>query len=317
MTVRRVLVTGATGFVGSALCGMLNNNGWSTVASARRFSVSDNKSGDHHLADIGPDTSWGDVLQGVEAVVHLAARVHVMQERTPNPLDEFRRVNTYGTLHLAKQAAAVGVRRFVYLSSIKVNGEATCHSTFTENDPPAPEDPYAVSKYEAELGLRNLAEESGLELIIIRPPLVYGPGVKGNFARLLQLLDKGWPLPLGSINNKRSLLALDNLASGILFALEKSDAAGELLLLSDGEDISTPQLIRTLATYMHRAPRLLPVSPKLLKLAAHLMGKQAMVERLAGSLQIDSSKARSMGWIPPVSLDKGLEQVVRWYMSTH
>jgi UDP-glucose 4-epimerase len=257
-----------------------------------------------------PSTDWTAALDGVSAVIHCAARVHVMADTAADPLEEFRHVNVQGTLNLARQAAAAGVRRFVFVSSIKVNGEATQPGApFTADDAPAPLDAYGVSKMEAEQGLRELAAQTGMEVIIIRPPLVYGPGVKANFAAKMRWLQRGVPLPLGAIHNQRSLVALDNLVDLIVTCLTHPAAANQTFLVSDGEDVSTSELLRRMGQALDRPARLLPVPQSWLKLAAAMVGKSDVAQRLCGSLQVDISKTRQLlSWTPPLSLDQGLKR---------
>jgi len=310
----KIHLTGATGFVGQALQAQLylsSHNPFATV----RAKQSDLTSNSNSLAvgDISATTKWGNALHGIDAVVHLAARVHVMYDNAIDPLAEFRSVNTDGTLNLARQAAASGVRRFIYLSSIKVNGEATNHDCpFTPNDLAAPRDPYGISKHEAEVGLRAIARTTGMQVVIIRPTLVYGAGAKGNFKSLMKLVARGLPLPLASIDNRRSLVGIDNLVDFIITCLEHPAAANETFLVSDGEDLSTPDLIRRMAHAMDRPARLLPVPKSVLMAAAAMLGKRNMAQRLCGSLQVDISKARALlGWNPPVSVDEGLRRAVK------
>jgi nucleoside-diphosphate-sugar epimerase len=262
------------------------------------------------VASIDGSTDWHDALAGCDAVVHLAARVHVMTETTADPLNEFRRVNVQGTLNLARQAAAAGVRRFVFVSSIKVNGEATQPGApFTADDAPTPLDAYGVSKMEAEQGLREIARQTGMEVVIIRPPLVYGPGVKANFATMMRWLKRGVPLPLGAIHNQRSLVALDNLVDLIVTCLTHLAAANQTFMVSDGEDVSTTELLRRMGQAMGHPARLVPVPASWLKVAVGLLGKGDVAQRLCGSLQVDISKTRELlGWTPPVSLDEGLRR---------
>jgi UDP-glucose 4-epimerase len=260
-----------------------------------------------------PSTDWTVALEGVSAAIHCAARVHVMQETTADPLTEFRRVNVQGTLNLARQAAAAGVRRFVFVRSIKVNGESTQPGApFKADDAPAPLDAYGVSKMEAEQGLRELAGQTGIEVIIIRPPLVYGPGVKANFAAMMHWLKRGVPLPLGAIHNQRSLVALDNLVALLMTCLTHPAAANQTFMVSDGEDVSTTELLLRMGQAMGKPARLLPVPASWLKLAAALIGKPDVAQRLCGSLQVDISKTRELlGWVPPVSLDEGLRRAAK------
>jgi len=241
--------------------------------------------------------------------VHCAARVHVMADTAANPLAEFRRVNVQGTLNLARQAAAAGVRRFAFVSSIGVNGAETFGLPFSAQDVAAPHSPYAVSKYEAELGLQALAAETGMEVVIIRPPLVYGLGAPGNFGSLIRWLRRGVPLPLGAIHNQRSLVSLDNLVDLIVTCLTHPAAINQTFLVSDGEDVSTTELLRRMGQALGRPARLVPVPVSWLKLAAKLVGKPDVAQRLCGSLQVDIEKTRRLlGWTPPLSLDQGLKR---------
>jgi UDP-glucose 4-epimerase len=253
------------------------------------------------------------MLVGITTVVHLAARVHVMRDTEAYPLAAFRVVNVVETLSLARQAAAAGVRRFVFISSVKVNGETTQPGhPFTADDAPAPLDPYGISKMEAEQGLRQIAAETGMEVVIIRPPLVYGPGVKANFSAMMRWLQRGVPLPLGAIDNQRSLVALDNLVDLIITCISHPAAANQTFLVSDGEDVSTSELLRRMGRAMGRPARLLPVPAGLLKLAATLAGRRDMAQRLCGSLQVDIEKTRQLlGWSPPLTLDQGLKKAAQ------
>ncbi|WP_026148219.1 SDR family oxidoreductase [Thioalkalivibrio sp. HL-Eb18] len=307
----RVLVTGASGFVGKGLVGRLadEGSGWMPVAGVRqRGGLFGEEWAYGPLERFGADVG---LPGGLDAVVHLAARAHVLEEAADDPLTEFRRCNVDGALELARQAAQAGVRRFVFVSSIGVNGHETVQP-FTEGDAPSPQEPYAVSKREAEDGLRALSAETGLELVIIRPPLVYGPGAPGNFGRLLRWVNKGVPLPLGAVTqNRRSLVALDNLVDLIVTCLEHPAAAGETFLVADGEDVSTAGLLRKVGDALERPARLVPVPVWLLRAGAAALGKREMARRLLGSLQVDASKAREvLGWTPPVSLDEGLRRAV-------
>lgn len=261
---------------------------------------------------IDAKTDWSVALQGAATVVHLAARVHVMKDVSEDPLTEFRRVNVDGTLNLARQAAAAGVKRFVFISSVKVNGESTqLGQPFTEAGVPNPQDAYGVSKHEAEQGLHQIAADTGIEVVIIRPPLVYGPGVKANFAALMSAVQRGWPLPLGAVHNQRSLVALDNLVDFIVTCINHPQAANQTFLVSDGQDLSTTELVRGMARAVGVPARLLPVPVWALQAGARLLGKGDAVQRLCGNLQVDISKARELlGWIPPVSVEDGLRRAM-------
>ncbi|VVN34929.1 hypothetical protein PS639_05013 [Pseudomonas fluorescens] len=258
-------------------------------------------------------TQWAQALNRIDVVIHAAARVHVMEETVADPLANFRRVNVEGTLNLARQAAASGVRRFIFISSIKVNGEATSPGkVFTADDVAAPLDPYGVSKMEAEEGLRTLAAETGMEVVIIRPVLVYGPGVKANFLSMMRWLDRGVPLPLGAVNNRRSFVSLGNLIDLIQTCIDHPRAANETFLVSDGEDVSTTELLRRLSAAMGRPARLLPVPYRLMRMAAALLGKSAAIQRLFGSLQVDISKNMALlQWKPSVSMNEALRLTAR------
>ena len=305
---RKLVVTGANGFVGSALARSLQRKGEQVLGLCRRsaslgFPVAE-------VPSFREMPALTQVLSDAEVVIHCAARVHIMSDSASDLLESYRQVNTAGTLNLAEQAARSGVRRFIYISSIKVNGEATLAGhPFRPDDSLVPTDPYAISKAEAETGLLALAERSEMEVVIIRPPLVYGPGVKGNFASLLKLVETGLPLPLGAIHNKRSLVALDNLVDLIITCVDHPAAANQTFLAADGEDLSTSDLLRRLAIAMGRPSRLIPVPAGLLLLGATALGKKAMARRLLGSLQVDISKTEeTLGWMPPLSVDEGLRR---------
>ncbi len=268
------------------------------------------------MGGLSAETDWTVALRSVDQVVHLAARVHVMNDKSRNPLAEFRQVNVESTANLARQAAAAGVRRFVYLSSIKVNGEFTQEGhPFTADDAPAQEDPYGVSKHEAEQALRHIAAGTGMEVVIIRPPLVYGPGVKANFESMMRWLARGVPLPLAAVSeNRRSLVALENLVDLIVTCLSHSAAANQTFLVSDGEDLSTAGLLRRIGAALGQPARLFYVPPSLLKLGAQAVNKPGIYQRLCGSLQLDIAKTRELlGWTPPVSVDEGLRRAVEGF----
>ena len=311
---RRVLVTGGTGFIGRALVARLAADGTAVTAAVRGGTPIPSAAHHVHIPDIASDTDWRDALVGCDAVVHLAARVHQMHERASDALAKFRRVNCAGTMSLASQAAAAGVSRFVYISSIKVNGESTRFGApFTEADAPSPADPYGLSKAEAEAQLLFFAATSAMAVTIIRPPLVYGPGARANFLAMTRWLARGMPLPLGAVtSNRRSLVALDNLVSLICACLEHPAAANQVFLVSDGEDLSTTDLLRRTARALGVAPRLVPVPVALIRSAATLLGKGDVAQRLCGSLQIDSGKARRLlGWTPEISVNEGLRRAVQ------
>ncbi len=304
-----LLVTGANGFVGSAVCrdalaaGQAVRGAVRTPGSLGRDEVT--------VGAMDGHTDWAEALRGCRAVVHTAARVHVMNESSADPLSEFRRVNVEGTLNLARQAAAAGVQRFVFVSSVKVNGEGTeAGNAYAASDPPAPQDAYGISKAEAEQGLHRIASDTGLEVVVVRPPLVYGPGVKANFRSLMLAVARGWPLPLGSVTgNRRSLVALDNLADLLLTCAEHPAAAGQTFLVSDGEDLSTADLLRRMGRALSRPARLLPCPPAWLQMGASLVGKPAIAQRLLGNLQVDIAHTRAtLDWTPPVGVDEGLRR---------
>ncbi|WP_278800111.1 UDP-glucose 4-epimerase family protein [Marinobacter nauticus] len=308
---KHILVTGGSGFVGSALIKRLLSEHRDILAVGRsdvNLPVETVKVSS--FSELG---ALGQRLGSVDVVVHCAARAHIMNDDTVDPLAEYRKVNVDGTLNVARHALEAGVKRFLFVSSIKVNGEHTSPGRpFTEEAVPAPEDPYGISKYEAERELQALCAETGMELVIIRPPLVYGPGVKGNFASMIRLMEKGLPLPLGAVRNKRSLVALDNLVDLIVTCVDSPAAANQVFLAADGQDISTTELLRNVANAMGKPARLLPVPSGLLMLGASLFGKKAVAKRLLGSLQVDISKARELlGWQPPVSVEEGLAWAVR------
>ena len=317
----RLLVTGATGFVGRAVLARALSEPALQLRGSLRRQVSDLPAGVEQVlvSDLAPDTDWQHAVSGMDAIIHTAARVHVMRDVATDPLAEFRRINVAGTLNLARQAAEAGVRRFVFVSSIKVNGEATSgEQKFSGQDQPSPQDPYGISKWEAELGLHKIAAETGMEVVIVRLPLVYGPGVKGNFAQMLGAIAKCIPLPFASIHNLRSLIYVENLADALLACANHSVAAGQTYLACDGEDISTPDLLRQLAGGMGVPYRLFSCPAMLLRLAGQLTGKSQQIERLLGSLRVDGDKMRAdLNWVPPYSLRQGLQATAEWYRTKH
>lgn len=309
---QKILVTGANGFVGSALVRALSKLEFRAVAAIRKKSPGLSDSLDYvEVGDLSPQQDWSQFLHDIDSVIHLAARVHIMGDESTDALDIYRRTNTDSTLNLARQAAEAGNRRFIFLSSIKVNGESTNgRPPFSERDICQPSDPYAISKYEAEIGLRDISEETGMEVVIIRPPLIYGPGVKGNFVRMMNLVSKGVPLPLGAVRNQRSLLAMENLVDFLIVCLNHPKAANETFLLSDGEDLSTTELIQKLAHSQGKNARLIPIPVKLMRFASVITGKKDVADRLFGSLQISSDKARQlMNWKPAIDMDGQLRKM--------
>lgn len=314
-----ILVTGGSGFVGSAVIKRLNRENRAVLAAGRQGQDAGLPVETVRLPSLSELGPLNERLNSIETIVHCAARAHIMKDEMADPLAEYRKVNVEGTLNLAHQAAVAGVRRFVFISSIKVNGEQTpLGRPYSAEDVAAPEDPYGVSKREAEQALQQLAEDTGMELVIIRPPLVYGPGVKGNFASMIRLVEKGVPMPLGAVHNKRSLVGLDNLVDLIIMCIDHPAAANQVFLAGDGHDLSTTELLRGVAEAVGRPIRLIPVPEGLLMFAASVLGKKAMAQRLLGSLQVDISKARNvLGWQPPVSVDEGLARAVadRWEQS--
>lgn len=307
----RVLLTGATGFVGTAVVHRLAKLERHTlVAAVRRPCSIANCEQIHVVGDISAAVDWSDALAGASTVIHSAARAHVMRDEVADPLAEYRNVNVSGTMNLARQAVSAGVRRFIFVSSIKVNGESTpCRRPYTANDVPAPQDFYGMSKLEAEQGLIKLGAKTGLEVVIIRPPLVYGPRVKGNFASMIKLVEKRLALPLGAIHNKRSLVGIDNLVDLIIRCIDHPAAANQVFLAGDGEDLSTTELLRSVGRAMGKPARLIPVPAGLLQLGATLLGKKTMAQRLLGSLQVDISKTcELLDWKPPYTVEEELKR---------
>jgi nucleoside-diphosphate-sugar epimerase len=314
-----MLITGASGFVGRAVCRTALSLGFKVRGSHRSPSSAGlvpARVEKVQVPSIDSKTDWSRALAGVSVLVHLAGRVHVTTDTAGDSLANYREVNTVGTERLARTAAAAGVRRFVYVSTIKVNGEQMLSAPFTEADAPRPEDAYAISKWESEQALNRIGKESGLEIVILRPPLVYGRGVGANFIRLLHLVHRCIPLPLASVSNRRSLIYVKNLADAILTSATHSRATGQTFLVSDGEDISTPELIRRIADAMEFPSRMFRCPTRLLNAVAGIVGKSAEVRRLVGSLAMDSTKFRSeTGWIPRYTLSQGIGETIEWYLA--
>ena len=304
---RKILVTGASGFIGKRLCKVIEERGGVVYRVTRDINATNRI----RIGEFDENTNWTEVLRGFDCIVHLAARVHVMNEHSQHPLGEYMRVNVMATLNLARQAASAGVRRLIFISTIKVNGEQTCpHQPFNEADTPEPVGPYAISKWEAEKGLQRIGAETKLEIVIIRPPLVYGPGVRANFRSLMMLLDYNFPLPLGGINNKRSMIALDNLVDMIIVCMDHPAAVNELFLASDGEDLSLSELLQRLGDALGKPAKMFSIPNWLFKYLLTLAGKKHIASRLFGTLQVDISKAsRLLSWVPPISVNAGLKVV--------
>ena len=310
---KKILVTGADGFIGKALSRALTQKGFFVRGTVWRQEDLKKAEGCADLivtGAVGPETVWAPALDGIDAVIHLAARVHVMRDKVQNPLAEYRRVNVEGTRRLAGVAVNVGVRRFIFLSSIKVNGEETpCDKPFTEQDSPDPRDDYALSKYEAEQVLRDIGSQGKMEIVILRAPLVYGPGVRANFKKLIEI--SAFPLPFKGIDNRRSLIFLGNLTDAIRTCVSHPMAGGETFLVCDGDDISTPDLIKEITAAMHKKPILFFAPIGMLRILAQITGKGNVLMRLAGSLVVDGGKIRDvLGWRPPYTLKEGIRATV-------
>jgi len=322
----RLLITGANGFIGRKLCAILKEKGY-FVRGAVRNNVRDVSGVDEYIqvGDIDESTDWQPALAGVDTVIHLAARVHIMNDPEADPVEAFRKVNVLGAERLARMAAKAGVKRFIFISSVKVNGEgcrdcfvasrlAMTEGAYTEKDIPAPQDAYGISKRETEDRLAGIATETGLQVVILRLPLVYGPGVKANFKSLLKIAGSGIPLPFKNISNRRSFLYLGNLVDAIVACINHPRAAGETFLVSDGEDVSTPDLINLIARAMGKKAILFSLHPDILKALCKIVGKDEELEKLTGTLIIDSSKIRNMlGWQPPFTLEEGIKETVKYY----
>ena len=302
----RVMLTGANGFLGRNILDVLQHRGLEVRACARNADIS--KPDWAISPDLAPPADWGVLLNGVHIVVHAAARAHLKKDEVDDPLGEYRRVNVEGTINIARQAAAGGVKRFVFISSIGVNGNITSRPFEAEHQP-SPAEPYAQSKWEAEQGLMQLAAETGLEVVIIRPPLIYGPGAPGNFGSLVRWIGRGVPLPLGAIQNKRSFIGIGNLVDLIIRCIDHPAAANQVFLACDGEDLSTTELLRGVGEAMGKPARLSPVPAGILQFGATVLGKKAMAQRLLGSLQVDISKTcELLDWKPPYTVQEGLRR---------
>ena len=313
--IQSIFVTGANGFVGRALCRRLLADGLRVCGAVRSGKSSRLPKGvePFEIGRFDERTNWQGAFDGIDAIVHLAARVHVMDDRAVDPHVAYQQVNVAGTEQIARSAVEAGVRRFVFLSTVKVNGEENVRP-YRETDPPAPRDSYAISKLQAEQKLKEIAAGSKLEPVILRPPLVYGSGVRANFLALIQWVAKGVPLPFASIRNRRSFIYVENLADVIAVACSYPDAGGKVFFVSDGEDVSTPELIRRIATALKTSVRLLPFPSLLLFGLGRIVGKGAAVDRLLGSLTVDISKAgQELNWKPPFSMTDGLRNTAEWY----
>ena len=310
----KIFITGANGFIGRNLCAFLKEKGY-FVRGAVRNNVRDVSGADEYIqvGDINESTDWQQALAGVDTVIHLAARVHIMNDPMADPVEAFRKVNVLGTELLARMAVKAGVKRFIFISSVKVNGEGALRS-YTEKDTPEPQDAYGVSKREAEDSLACIAAETGLQMVVLRLPLVYGPGVKANFKNLFKVAGAGLPLPFKGINNRRSFLYLGNLVDAIFSCIEHPLAVGETFLVSDGQDVSTPDLIKMIACAMKKRAVLFSLYPGILKVLCKIIGRSEELEKLTGTLIVDSSKIRNLlGWKPPFTLEQGIQETVNYY----
>lgn len=311
-----ILITGATGFVGSALCRHVKLNAIPLRIAVRksRPKIAEIHEGSCDVGDIDSNTNWSSVLNGVDVVIHLASLVHDTNDLVADPLTKYHRVNTAGTERLARMAAAAKVKRFVYLSSVKVNGEGS-PTPYKETDKPGPIGAYSQSKWEAEQVLLQIAAETGLEVVIIRPPLVYGPGVKANFLSLLNIVHRGFPLPFGSVYNRRSFVYLGNLIDAIFKCIDNPKAAGQTFFVSDNEDVSTPELIKRISKALGKPNRVFSFPPSIIQALGHILGKRSSTNRLLDSLCVDSSKiCNDLDWSPPYSIEQGLKETAEWFL---
>ncbi len=309
----KVLVTGANGLIGSALCSVLDDGEHQVIRAVRTSTVPQAIP----VGNLNENTRWGEVLgSGTDVVVHLAGQVSMMEGEAGVQASQYHRVNTSGTANLARQCIRHGVKRFIFVSTVKVLGEGKSRP-YSDDDLAFPADAYAISKWEAEQVLWQIAAETGMEVVVLRPPLVYGPGVKGNFLRLMQAIDNRRPLPFGAIQNRRSLICLENLTDVIRLCLTHPCAADKTFLVSDGDDVSTPELIRRMADSLERRPFLVPVPVSWIKWAGAMLGKQAAVDRLLGSLTVDMAPLqKELGWSPPCTMQAGLAATAQWYRKT-
>jgi nucleoside-diphosphate-sugar epimerase len=315
----KYLITGGNGFVGSLLCAELTRQGQVVRAALRSVQQPVGNVEEVEVGQIDGETLWAEVLRGVDVIVHLAARVHVMRETAADPLAEFLRVNLHGTVNLARQAVQAGVKRLVYVSSIGVNGNRTegAHA-FSETDTPLPHNAYAFSKWQAEQALLEIALETGLEIVVVRPPLVYGPAAKGNFPRLLAAINKGFPLPLAGANNARSLIYVGNLVDALIACATHAAASGQTYLVRDGEDVSTALLVEKIAAALGRKNRSFYFPPGLLRVVANVLGRSDQIDSLFGSLRVNDAKIRTeLGWSAPYTLEQGLRETANWYRTEH
>ncbi len=313
-----ILLTGGTGFVGASIKErLIADAACHLTLAVRNLSAVSYGCDLVSTEGLHVSTDWSTALERQDVVIHSAARVHIMHDQSTDPLAEFRKVNVDGTLRLARQSADAGVKRFIFISSIKVNGEGTVSGKpYTAFDTPAPQDPYGVSKMEAEYGLHDIAKATGMEVVIIRPVLVYGPGVKANFLSMMRWLNKGVPLPLGAIHNKRSLVSLDNLVDLVVTCIDHPAAAHETFLVSDGEDLSTTEILRRMGQALGKSARLVPVPAGLLETGAAILGKRAVAQRLCGSLQVDiRHTCETLNWNPPMSVDDGFRAAASAFLN--
>ena len=314
----RILVTGGSGFVGRSVCEQIGSEEIDVFPVVRSPDKAASSSKCIIVRDIGPDTGWQKILSGTDVIIHAAARVHVAKDTAADPLAAYRHINVAGTLNLARQAADAGVKRFIFLSSIKVNGDnTTIDRPFRANDQANPGDAYGRSKYEAEVGLQQLSQVSGMDVVVIRPPLVYGPGVRANFLTMMRWVHRGWPVPFGNVENRRSLVALDNLVDLIKTCCVHPAAANQVFLISDDEDVSTTELLRRIGVALQRPARFFPLPPALVRAFAAIAGKHGQVARLLGSLQVDIDKTRKLlGWSPVVNMEAALQETARQYLAS-